>query len=106
MPRSRKLLRDYGVGDRQDPKFYKLIAEAETEMGALSKSHFSLAEYYRLVGELNLAAVQLRLAQAAPDVTNYERHRIDARLDDVTKEMHELEKSLKERQREKEQRRR
>ena len=51
------------MGDRQDPKFYKLLAEAETRMGAEAKSHFSLAEYYRIVGELNLAAVQLRLAQ-------------------------------------------
>lgn len=103
---SRKLLRDYGVGDRQDPKFYKLIAEAETRMGAQSKSHFSLAEYYRIVGELNLAAVQLRLAQQAPDVTNYERHRIDARLDDVNEEMLKLRKSLKERQKDEEDRRR
>ena len=103
---SRKLLRHYGVGDRQDPKFYKLIAEAETRMGAQSKSHFSLAEYYRIVGELNLAAVQLRLAQQAPDVTNYERHRIDARLDDVNEEMLKLRKSLKERQKDEEARRR
>lgn len=103
---ARKLLRDYGVGDRQDPKFYKLIAEAETRMGAKAKSHFSLAEYYRIVGELNLAAVQLRLAQTAPDVTNYERHRIDARLDEVNDEMLKLKKSLKERQEEREERRR
>lgn len=103
---SRKLLRDYGVGDRQDPKFYKLIAEAETRMGAKSKSHFSLAEYYRIVGELNLSAVQLRLAQQAPDVTNYERHRIDARLDEVNEEMLKLRKSLKEREKDEEARRR
>ena len=103
---SRKLLRDYGVGDRQDPKFYKLLAEAETRMGAEAKSHFSLAEYYRIVGELNLAAVQLRLAQKAPDVTNYERHRIDARLDDVNEEMLKLKKSLKEREKDEQERRR
>ncbi|MEM7465455.1 MAG: M48 family metalloprotease [Pseudomonadota bacterium] len=104
--KSRKLLRSFGVGNRQDPKFYKLIAEAETRMGALAKSHFSLAEYYRIVGELNLSAVQLRLAQKAPDVTNYELHRIDARLDEVNDEMIKLRKSLKQREKEREQRRR
>ena len=104
--KARKLLKSYGVGNRQDPKYYKLIAEAETRMGARAKSHFSLAEYYRIVGELNLAAVQLRLAQKAPDVTNYELHRIDARLDEVNKEMIELKTSLKEREEEREQRRR
>ena len=102
---SRKLLRNYGVGNRQDPKFYALIAEAENRMGAKAKSHFSLAEYYRIVGELNLASVQLRLAQSSPDVTNYELHRIDARLDEVNKEMIELRTSLKQREKERDQRR-
>ena len=30
---ARKLLRSYAAGSRQDPKFFKLIAEAETKMG-------------------------------------------------------------------------
>lgn len=104
--KARELLKSFGVGNSQDPKYYAIIAEAETRMGAEAKSHFSLAEYYRIVGELNLAAVQLRLAQKAPDVTNYELHRIDARLDEVNKEMLELKTSLKEREKEREQRRR
>ena len=58
------------------------------------------------MGELKLAAVQLQLAQAAPDVTNYERHRIDARLDDVNDEIAKLGKTLEEREREEQRRRR
>ena len=91
---------------RSDPKMYKLLAEAETRLGERANSHFSLSEYYRSLGELRLAMRQLRLAQEVPDLSNYHRLRIDARLDEINDELAQLEKGTVARDKEREERRR
>ena len=92
--------------ERGDPRFYKLLAEAENDLGETTNSHFSLSEYYRSLGELRLALQQLRLAQKTDDITNYQRLRIDARMDEINKEIAQLEQGTLERERQRKERRR
>jgi len=103
---AKKHLRGHGLSDRRDPRFFKLLAEAENDLGQTANSHFSLSEYYRSLGELRLAVQQLRLAQETPDVSNYQRLRIDARMDEINEEMAQLEKGTAGRERERQDRRR
>lgn len=95
-----KILRDFGDPDHRDPRYYKLKAESEEKLGDKGNSHFTLAEYYRSVGELEFALEQLRIAQTTPGITHYQRHRIDARMEDVTNEMDALDGGKKKKRRE------
>lgn len=85
-----QVLRDFGDPEHRDPRYYKLKAESEEKLGDQGNSHFTLAEYYRSMGELEFALEQLRIAQTTPGITHYQRHRIDARMEDVTNEMEAL----------------
>ncbi|MEX2481090.1 MAG: M48 family metalloprotease [Gammaproteobacteria bacterium] len=89
---AKSLLRNYGLSDRRDPKFYKLLAEAETQLGEKANSHFSLAEYYLSLGEYPHAAEQLRIARETPGLSNYQRQKIVARLDEVETTIIELDR--------------
>ena len=60
-----------------------MLAEAELGLGEKANSHHSLAEYYLSTGEHPLAAEQLRLARDTPGLTNYQRQKIIARLEEV-----------------------
>ena len=88
---AKRLLRDYGLADRRDPKFYKLLAESENQIGETANAHHSLAEYYLSVGEYPHAAEQLRIARATPGLSNYQRQKIVARLEEVEEQLVELE---------------
>jgi predicted Zn-dependent protease len=102
---SKRLLRDFGAADEREPRFYKLLAQAEEKLGERADSHYNLAEYYRGLGELELAAEQLRLAQIVPELTHYQRLRIDARLDEIEKDLTRLDQDRAKR-REREERKR
>jgi beta-barrel assembly-enhancing protease len=99
-------LRNYAFADRGDPRFFKLTAEAENALGEKASSHFSLSEYYRSHGELRLALQQLRLAQKEPEISNYHRLRVDARMDEIDEELDLLEKGTAGRERQRQERRR
>ncbi len=88
---AKKLLRDYGLSDRRDPKFYKMLAESELGLGEGANSHHSLAEYYLLYGEFPLAAEQLRIARDTPGLSNYQRQKIVARLEEIEITIQKLE---------------
>lgn len=103
---AKKHLRASSFVGRGDPRFFKLLAEAENDIGNIVNSHFSLSEYYRSLGELRLALQQLYLAQKTADITNYQRLRIDARMDEINEELGQLEQSTKERERKRQERRR
>ncbi len=89
---AKQVLRDYGLSDRRDPKFYKLLAESETQLGQTANAHHSLAEYYLSVGEYPHAAEQLRIARETPGLSNYQRQKIVARLDEVEQTIINLER--------------
>jgi predicted Zn-dependent protease len=103
--KAKRILREFGVADERDPRFYKLLAEAEQRIGDRANSHYNLAEYYRSVGELELAFEQLRLAQIVPELSHYQRLRIDARIDEIEKDLNRLDQDRAKR-REREERRR
>ena len=58
------------------------------------------------LGELRLALQQLRLAQKTDDITNYQRLRIDARMDEINEEIAQLEQGTLGRERQRKERRR
>ncbi len=87
---AKKLLGSYGLSDRRDPRFYKLLADAQTHLGDKSEAHHSLAEYYYSVGEFPYAAEQLRIARESPGLSNYQRQKIVARLEEVEDTMQRL----------------
>lgn len=99
--KAKTTLRNFGDPDQRDPRFHKLMAQAEESLGDQANSHFSLAEYYRNTGELELAVEQLRLAQVVSNVSHYQRHRIDARLEEIE---HELDRLHPDRDKERERR--
>lgn len=80
---AKELLSSWGLSERRDPRFYKLMADAQTRLGDDSSAHGSLAEYYYSVGEVPYAAEQLRIARDSPGLSNYQRQKIVARLEEV-----------------------
>ena len=80
---AKQLLGSYGLSERRDPKFYKLLADAQDRLGEAPEAHHSLAEYYYGVGEFPYAAEQLRIARESPGLSNYQRQKIVARLEEV-----------------------
>jgi len=103
---ARRILREFGVSDQRDPRYFKLLAEAEERMGDLVNSHYDLAEYYRAIGEVELAAEQLRLAQTVADISHYQRMRVDARLAEVEKDLDRMDEERAKRREEEERERR
>jgi len=87
---AKDLLGSYGLSDRRDPKFYKLLADAQNKLGEKPEAHHSLAEYYFSVGEFPYAAEQLRIARESPGLSNYQRQKIVARLEEVEDTMQRL----------------
>jgi beta-barrel assembly-enhancing protease len=63
-----------------DARIYTLQARAYALLGRQLQEHRSLAEAYRLQGQLPEAVEQLQLAQRSPDGDFYERSQVDARL--------------------------
>ncbi len=99
--KAKSLLRGFGDPENRDPRYYKLLAEAEERLGDLASSHYDLAEYYRAIGELEFAEEQLKLAQIAPGISHYQRLRVDARLEEVGKDLDRIDEDRrKERERE------
>jgi len=94
---AKTLLRNYGLSDRRDPKFYKLLAEVENSLGEIANSHHSLAEYYMSLGEFPHAAEQLRLARGTRGLSNYQRQKIVARLEEVEETIQEQESERRQR---------
>ena len=87
---AKDLLGSYGLSDRRDPKFYKLLADAQNRLGEAPEAHGSLAEYYYGVGEFPYAAEQLRIARESPGLNNYQRQKIVARLEEVENTLQSL----------------
>ncbi len=102
---AKELLRGFGSAEQREPRFYKLLAEAELLLGEKANSHYDLAEYYRALGEIELSAEQLRLGQVVPGLTHYQRLRLDARLEELERELNRLDQDRAKR-REREERRR
>lgn len=103
---ARKVLREFGSSDQRDPTYFKLLAEAEERVGDLVNSHYDLSEYYRAMGEVELAAEQLRLAQTVTDISHYQRMRVDARLAELERDLDRMDEDRAKRRQEEERERR
>ena len=64
--------------------FYRMLARAEQESGAMAESHRANAEAYYLAGDLPSAIRQLKIAQSLADKDNfYVQSSISARLKEL-----------------------
>jgi predicted Zn-dependent protease len=80
------VLDEYGRHQPLDAALYRLAAEANERVGNHNAARAALAEHYYLVGQLDAAIQQLRLAMKAPDGDFYESSRIEARLHEFEQE--------------------
>jgi len=76
------LLRQLELGNPSQ-RLYRLLAQAQGELGKKSQSHSWLAEYYYASGRLHAAADQLRLAAEFANRDEYLLSKITARLREV-----------------------
>ena len=88
---AKKVLSNYGLSDRRDPKYYNLLAKAESGLGDEVNSFTATAEYYLSVGEYAHAAEQLRMESSTKTLSNYQRQKIIYRLGQIEKLILEME---------------
>ena len=69
-----------------DHRLHRLAAEAYAQRGETTRSRFSLAEHYYLVGQLDAAIYQLQLAAQDRDAGYYLLSRVEARLEELEEE--------------------
>lgn len=65
------------------PEQAKLTAQAANAAGDVADSYFYMSEYHILSGDLLLAVNQLQLALNVPKLTEVQRQRFEARLDEI-----------------------
>ena len=65
------------------PDQIRLTALAASAAGDAGDAYFYMGEYQIAGGDLNLAAQQLQLALASPHISQIQRQRYQARLDEV-----------------------
>jgi len=74
------------------PDQIRLTALAASAAGDAGDAYFYMGEYQIEGGDLNLAAQQLQLALAAPNISQIQRKRYQARLDEVREYLNSLRK--------------
>jgi predicted Zn-dependent protease len=65
------------------PEQAKLTALAANAAGDVADSYFYMSEYHILSGDLLLAMNQLQLALAVPKISEVQRARFEARMDEI-----------------------
>ena len=80
---AREVLREYSFGRSTQPRYFKLLAEAEERTGSIVESHIALSEYYFKLGRPILAKQQLELARRGNTADYYQRERIEARMEEI-----------------------
>ncbi|NIV51832.1 MAG: M48 family metalloprotease [Gammaproteobacteria bacterium] len=83
-----RAINDYGRHQPLDAVMYRLSAQAYQQTGDRRGAHAAQAEHYYLVGKLDAAVQQLKLAIQAPGNGDdfYESSRIEARLSELQRE--------------------
>jgi predicted Zn-dependent protease len=77
---ARDLLKRQVQSGRETGRIYRLLGQAEGDIGNRAESHRWLAEYYYYSGQIGMAIKQLELANKAVGSSFYERSKIEARL--------------------------
>jgi len=83
------LLEQLEQGDRS-AQTYKLLAQAQSDMGKTSEAHSWLAEYYYSAGRLEQSIDQLKLAIKSARSNEYQLAKINARLVNVEAALEQL----------------
>lgn len=65
------------------PEQAKLTAQAANAAGDVADSYYYMSEYHIMSGDLLLAVNQLQLALAVPKISEVQRARFEARLDEI-----------------------
>jgi predicted Zn-dependent protease len=65
------------------PEQAKLTAQAANAAGDVADSYYYMSEYHLMSGDLPLAISQLQLALAVPKITDVQRAKFEARLDEI-----------------------
>jgi predicted Zn-dependent protease len=65
------------------PEQAKLTAQAANAAGDVADSYYYMSEYHIMSGDLLLAVNQLQLALNVPKITEVQRQRFEARLDEI-----------------------
>jgi len=81
-----RLINDYSRYHRMDASLWRLVAQAQERAGNRADSQAALAEHYYVLGQLDQALHQLRLANRAPNDDYYSASRIAARLNQLEAE--------------------
>ena len=84
---ARDLLQSLMRDHTPDPFWYKLLAQAEGEIGNAAASREAVAEYLYQAGETRTAIHELRKALTLPDLDFYTESRIDARIKEMEEEL-------------------
>lgn len=84
---AKSILKKLLLKDKDDPRIYSRLARAEGEMGNSLVAHQNLAEHYYLRFNLSEAFRQLKLAEKYAGDSEYARASIEARLEDIEREM-------------------
>jgi len=79
----------------ENTRIYRLLARAAADMGRTAESHQHLATHYYLMGGLEAARLQLKIALRQPELDDYERARIESQLEKVENELEQLKKDKK-----------
>ncbi len=69
------------------PEQAKLIALAANAAGDTADAYYYMSEYYVVGGDLSLAVSQLQMALATPNLTQVQRARFEARLEQIQRAM-------------------
>jgi beta-barrel assembly-enhancing protease len=81
--RAHEILLDLFNAVPPTPDQAKLTAQAANAAGDVADSYFYMSEYHLMSGDLPLAINQLQLALAVPKITDVQRARFEARLEEV-----------------------
>jgi predicted Zn-dependent protease len=92
---ARQLITEYQRHKPDEPKFYKLLAEAEAALGNTAKTHIAMGEYYYRIGQTHQAIDQFSLALKNKQLDFYDASRVEARLSEFKEEIALLQQGMK-----------
>ncbi len=84
---AQQLLHNFLREQDRNPRFYRLLAEAEARLGHPAQSQMAMGEYYYRTGRNHQAVTQFNLALKNPSLDFYESSRIEARLQELKAEI-------------------
>jgi predicted Zn-dependent protease len=92
---ARQVITEHQRHNPDDPHFYKLLAEAEAELGHSANTHIAMGEYYYRIGQTHQAIDQLSLALQKKPLDFYNTSRVEARLSEFKEEIALLQQGMK-----------